>query len=220
MAEKHPYAPGPGGIAAAITQFRKSFPPNVTAETLKQLGIAPNNESYVINVLRFIGALDKDGNRTLKAETVFSHHEDGDFQKAFEDLVKAAYGDLFDLHKDAAWGLSTSKLIAFFRNKDKTTDLVGRKQAGTFQLLAGFSGHGTPSVPAPATPKGSAKSRPAKQPKATKVRAGDSQPQAEGGQGREFGLTVRIEVNLPPAGDQETYDRIFRSIRENLLNVK
>jgi hypothetical protein len=33
-----------------------------------------------------------------------------------------------------------------------------------------------------------------------------------------FGLTVRVEINLPSDGDQETYDRIFRSIKENLLN--
>jgi len=33
------------------------------------------------------------------------------------------------------------------------------------------------------------------------------------------GLTVRVEINLPPDGDQATYDRIFRSIRENLLNA-
>ena len=218
LPERHPYAPAPGGIAGAITHFRKSFPPNVTAETLKQLGIATKNESYVINVLRFIGAIDKDGNRTNKAETVFSHHDDGDFQKAFEELVKAAYGDLFDLHKDTAWGLSANKLIAFFRSKDKTTDLVGRRQAATFQLLAGFAGHGALPAAASATPKASPK--PAKQSKAPKVILGDSQPQTRSGQGREFGLTVRVEVNLPPAGDQETYDRIFRSIRENLLNVK
>jgi hypothetical protein len=43
-------------------------------------------------------------------------------------------------------------------------------------------------------------------------------PQPGTGRGREVGLTVRIEVNLPAAADQETYDRIFRSIRENLLN--
>jgi len=32
------------------------------------------------------------------------------------------------------------------------------------------------------------------------------------------GLTVRIEVNLPADGDQETYDNIFRSIRKNLID--
>ena len=89
MAEKHPYSPGgPGGIAATINQFRKSFPKTVNAETLKQLGIAPKNESYLINILRFIGAIDPEGNRTEKAEIVFSKHPDEDFKPAFEEMVK------------------------------------------------------------------------------------------------------------------------------------
>jgi hypothetical protein len=217
LAERHPYSPGPGGVAAAISQFRKSFPKTVNAETLKQLGIAPKNESYVINVLRFIGAIDKDGNQTEKAVTVFSHHDDADFQKAFEELVKVAYSDVFALHKDAAWELSADKLIAFFRNKDKTTDLVGKLQATTFQLLASFAGHGAKA--ALAAPKPSAKAKAAK-PKAEKLAARNGRPKERDGNLDDVALTVRIEVNLPPAADQETYDRIFRSIRENLLNAK
>jgi len=218
LAERHPYSPGPGGITAAITQFRKAFPATVNAETLKQLGIAPKNESYVINVIRFIGAIDKEGKQTDKAVTVFSHHSDADFQKAFEGLVKDAYKDLFALHKDAAWDLSSDKLISFFRSKDRTTDLVGRLQATTFQLLAGFAGHKTAAAPTAAKPPG-AKPRPPKA-KANKPTADSNKSKNGNGQIRDVGLTVRIEVNLPPAGDQETYDRIFRSIRENLLNAK
>lgn len=218
MAERHPYSPSPGHITATINQLRKSFPATVNAETLKQLGIARNNESYVINVLRFVGAIDKDGKQTEKAGAVFLHHNNADFQKAFEELVKSAYKDLFALHKDAAWGLSADQLISFFRSKDKTTDLVGRLQAQTFQLLASFGGHGT--TPAPATPKATARPKPAKQSKAARIEKGNIQRHVNGDQAGDFGLTVRVEVNLPPAGDQETYDRIFRSIRENLLNVK
>ena len=70
MAERHPYSPSPGHITAAITQLRSSFPTTVNADTLKQLGIAPKNESYVINVLRFIGAINKEGKQTERAETV------------------------------------------------------------------------------------------------------------------------------------------------------
>jgi len=216
LSERHPYSPGPGNVTNAINQFRKSFPSTVNAETLKQLGIAPKNESYVINVLRFLGAIDKDGKQTEKAVTVFSHHSDADFQKGFEELVKTAYKDLFALHTDAAWNLPSDKLISFFRSKDKTTDLVGRLQAQTFQLLAGFAGHGT--TPAPAAPKPPAK--PAKKPKIETLHAATIQPPAGSANTRDFGLTVRVEINLPPAGDQETYDKIFRSIRENLLNVK
>lgn len=218
MADRHPYSPGPGGITAAINQLRKSFPSAVSSETLKQLGIAPKNESYVINVLRFIGAIDKDGNRTEKGATVFLHHADADFQKGFEELVKESYKDLFALHKDATWSLEHDKLIAFFRNKDKTTDLVGRLQATTFQLLAGFAGHGT--VQAPAAPKPAAKPKAPAKPKVGKTTTQNNAKQSDGTGQRDVGLTVRIEVNLPPAGDQETYDRIFRSIRENLLNAK
>jgi hypothetical protein len=219
LAERHPYVPAPGGITAAITQFRKSFPTTVNAETLKQLGIAAKNESYVINVLRFIGAIDKDGKQTEKAVTVFSHHDDADFQKAFEEMVKTAYSDLFSLYKDAMWNLSPAKLIGFFRSKDKTTDLVGQRQAMTFIVLAGFAGHGIAPAAASLAAKSSAKARPEKS-KSEKLTLGNNQSQSRNGESRDFGLTVRIEVNLPPAGDQETYDRIFRSIRENLLNAK
>lgn len=31
------------------------------------------------------------------------------------------------------------------------------------------------------------------------------------------GLTVRIEVNLPPGGDASTYDAIFASIKKHLM---
>lgn len=218
MAERHPYSPSPGGITAAITQFRNSFPPTVNAETLRSLAIAPKNESYVINTLRFIGAIDKDGKQIEKAVSVF-FQSGSDFEKGFEGLIKTAYADLFALHKDNTWDLPTEKLIAFFRSKDKTTGLVGKLQAATFQLLAGFAGHGM--VPDPAALK-SPKAKVAK-PKAEKkiLHVGGSQPSGEHGkEQRDVGLTVRIEVNLPPSGDQETYDKIFRSIRENLLNGK
>jgi hypothetical protein len=65
MADKHPYTPAQGMIGLTINQFRKSFPQSVTSETLKKLGIAPNNESRVINVLKFLGYLDQDGSKDI-----------------------------------------------------------------------------------------------------------------------------------------------------------
>lgn len=220
MADKHPYSPGPGGVTAAINHLQKSFPKTVTAETLKKLSIAPKNESYVINILRFIGAIDKEGNRTEKAASVFSKSGE-DFQKDFDAMLREAYADLFALHQgDSAWTLPPDKLKAFFRHSDQSSDLVGRLQAQTFQLLLSFAGHGT--IPAPTPPKpASSKPKAPKEPKLAKVKAAEvGNISAKEPEARDVGLTVRIEVNLPPDGDQETYDRIFRSIRENLLNGK
>lgn len=224
MADKHPYISGTGGITGAINHFRKAFPTKVNAETLKKLGIAPNNESYVINILRFIGVIDADGNRTSQAAGVFSKHELGEFQESFGQLVKTAYADLFEMHGEGAWTLETNKLISFFRGSDKTSDLVGRRQATTFQVLATFAGHGEIPSPKISQNSKSATEKPHKLGKTTSKDKPSPNPPtpiakapAGGTSSLDFGLTVRIEVNLPPAGDQETYDRIFRSIRENLL---
>jgi hypothetical protein len=227
-AGKHPYISGTGGIASALTQFRKAFPTKVTADTLKKLAIAPNNESYVINILRFLNVIDAEGNRTQTGTSVFSKHDQSEFQEVFGKLVKDAYVELFNLHGDGAWALDENKLISFFRGNDQTSDIVGRRQASTFQTLASFAGHG--EIPTPKSssgPKVSSDKKNGAKKQAAAKNVAESKVTDKGGAGaevhfpaRDVGLTVRIEVNLPPAGDQETYDRIFRSIRENLLNAK
>ena len=50
--------------------------------------------------------------------------------------------------------------------------------------------------------------------------AGRSEEAGGDARGRNVGLTVRVEINLPADGDQETYDRIFKSIRENLIDAE
>jgi hypothetical protein len=221
LAEKtHPYTPsGAGGITSAVTQLRSNLPQTVNAQTLKKFGIAPNNESYIINILRFIGVVTADGNRTEKATTIFAQ-DDTEFQKDFGEMVKNAYSELFHLYNEGAWDLPDNKLVSFFRTTDQTSAIVGQRQASTFRALASLAGHSAP----PASPK-------QKQPKETngkpitktktKEKVDVRIPKDNGQhQPRDFGLTVRVEVNLPPDGTQETYDRIFRSIRENLLNGK
>src|SRR5271165_198537 len=76
-------------------------------------------------------------------------------------MVKVAYDELFKLHGDAAWELPFDSLISFFRNNDETSDVVGRRQASTFQALSGLAGHGE----APSSSK-------AKQPKESKAKNG------------------------------------------------
>lgn len=228
MTDKHPYVSGSGPLFQMIAQLRKSFPAGgVTAETLKKLGLAPNNESYVINILRFIAVIDDEGKRTQEAGKVFSHHDDDAFQKAFAPLVKKAYSDLFDVHGDSAWKLDVDSLIQYFRSTDDTSAIVGRRQATTFQALSALSGY----ADAPTTKQSSGKkaeSKPASkkaakpQTKPSTIPAHNATPASptlnNNGNGGTVGLTVRVEINLPAGGDQETYDRIFKSIRENLIN--
>jgi len=229
MAEKHPYMSGSAGLAQAVAQLRKSFPLQVAADTLKKLGIAPNNETYVLNTLRFVGVIDAEGKKSTQAASVFNKHDDAEFQAGFSELVETAYSDLFSLHGNSAWTLPTDKLISFFRNSDHTSAIVGQRQASAFQALASLCSKtdGTAPRSAPKAKKSEKSASRAASPKPqSKVLEQTANPaatlvptketQAETG----VALTVRIEINLPASGDQETYDRIFKSIRENLLNAK
>jgi len=216
MADKHPYVISNGPFVQVINYLRKSFPSTFNSETMKKLGYAPKNESYIISTLRFIGVIDEEDKTTKEASKVFSQHGDEAFQKEFSGLVKNAYKDLFSLHSEAAWKLDTDSLITFFRQSDKSTAIVGKKQASTFMALAALCRYGKVPEPKPMTKKQdkTEKSKTKQPPRPTGKTQGDKDRKP----GKEFGLTVRIEINLPAEGDQETYDLIFRSIRENLLN--
>ena len=229
MAGKHPYVSGAGGLIQAVAHLRKSFPPQVAADTLKKLGIAPNNETYVLNTLRFVGVIDAEGKKSSQAASVFNKHDGAEFKAGFSELVKTAYSDLFSLHKDGAWTLPTDKLISFFRNSDHTSAVVGQRQTSAFQALANLSGKADDAAPRSAT-KAKKAEKPTSRTAASKLQRSSTQPisnspstEAETKQNQTdtgVALTVRIEINLPANGDQDTYDRIFKSIRENLLNAK
>ncbi len=106
----HPYISGAGNIAQMIQHLRKNFPQNVNSETVKKLGLAPKNESYVINAIQFIGIVDEEGKKTDAGKNVFSIHKDEDFKVKFSELVASAYADLFELHGEASWNLSKDEL--------------------------------------------------------------------------------------------------------------
>jgi hypothetical protein len=227
MADSHPYISGPGNIAQMVTQLRNSFPQTVSSDTVKRLGLASNNESYVINALQFVGVLDSEGKKTEKAAEVFSHHKDEEFSSSFRELVANAYSDLFDLHGEKAWTLDDDSLITFFRRADQTSVTIGKRQAGTFKIFAALSGFG--EVPTPRGQKSKEnngtqkKATPKRKPTKDSAVSVNSTATAENQRSdnkssRDFGLSVRIEINLPADGSRETYDNIFKSIKENLLN--
>lgn len=220
----HPYISGPGNIAQAVALLRRNFPATVTSDTIKKFNLASNNESYVINALQFIGAIDSDGKRTEAGQKVFTLHGDSAFQTGFADLVRKAYHDLFDLRGDDAWTMSRAELIGYFRSADKTSEIIGTRQAAVFRVFATTAGFPDPNGAAP-TPKKVA-DRPAKSAKPpVKIRAAidaaatrDDAKVDHRKSGRDMALTVRVEINLPAGGTKETYDNIFKSIRANLLD--
>ena len=222
MANKYPYVPSAGPLLKTVSHLRRSFPREVTADTLRKLGVAPKNESYVINVLRFLGIIDDEGKKVDAKAKAFVQHQDEAFAAEFGRLVKEAYEELFELHGDAAWTEDRGRLTQFFRTTDHSSDVVGTRQAGTFSALAALSGYA--GMPAPKSSTSARKINQASAKKAavqeqsadhSKILNATEKVDNTGSQ-PPVGLTVRIEVNLPASGDQETYDRISKHPEESL----
>jgi hypothetical protein len=220
----HPYIPSAGMFVQTFAQLRKMFPAKVDAETLRKLSLAPGNESVVINALRFLGFIDDDGKKTPQASAVFSKHQDDAFAVELAKATKSAYGGLFDTVGDAAWEADRSTLIGYFRVHDETSELTATRQAIAFETLASLSGHRESVKAKPTGQRTAAKKAGSKKGAKERVieakkpeNAPPPKPNSFEAKGN-LGLTVRIEINLPAQGDQETYDRIFQSIKQNLLN--
>jgi hypothetical protein len=221
----HPYISGVGNITQMIGFLRQNFPATVTSETVKKFGLASNNESYVINVLQFLGLIDDEGKRTDNGRDVMSKHDEAEFRSSFEALVKSAYSDLFDLRGDTAWTMNRSQLISYFRNSDKTSDIIGGRQTSVFMALREMAGHqaGASAVAKPRASNTSKakvsirKAQPIEQKKPADVIQEDVHPTSKQPKS-DIAMTVRIEINLPAGGTQETYDAIFKSIKANLFS--
>lgn len=218
MAESHPYISGAGNISQMVTHLRKAFPQTVSSETVKKLGLASNNESYVINALQFIGIIDAEGKKTPEAASVFSRHKDEEFSKSFSELIKKSYSALFELHGESSWSLDVDELITFFRTSDQTSDAIGRRQANTFKTFAALSGFGEIQPPKATKSPSSTPKVKTKTIKEATVKTTSAEPPTPTHRTKDFGLTVRVEINLPSDGTKETYDNIFKSIKENLID--
>ena len=190
----------------------------------KGWGSPLKNESYLINILRFIGVVDEAGRKTEQASKVFNLHDDAQFKEGFATLVRQAYQGLFEDYGDAAWQLDSHGLITYFRQADESSSIVGTRQANTFRGLAAIAGFDTLSSEKsntsskPRTPrvKDQKKAQPDPELSDLKMKAIAIQTDTA----VPFGLSVRVEVNLPSDADQETYDKIFQSIRKNLIDGK
>jgi hypothetical protein len=222
MAAQNPYVPSSGILVQTFSQFRKMLPAKIDADTLKKLSLAPKNEAAVLNVLRHLKFIDEGNKKTALATGIFAQQNDVDFQSGLATAVKDSYSNLFDTIGPNAWNAERSALIGYFRVHDETSELTATRQAVTFETLAALAGNRDGSAPNGSKPRTGGRRSVSKVSASTPQSASFERADVRSGRlnlAGGVGLTVRVEINLPAQGDQETYDRIFQSIRKNLIDA-
>jgi len=226
----HPYTTTVQGLNTLIEQLRIECPPTLTPDTLRVWNIGRSNESSLLATLRFLGVAG-DGRQTLaEAHAVFTAPNEHEFTTGFGSMIRTAYGSLFDRFGDDAWILSRDELVAFMREVDGTSARVADQQAVTFQALARHAGRAPilhRAIPpaarqsvAPNHKQPDAKRRQSiqflsRRPRTSPTEQHPARPVATE-PAREKRLTINI--NLPASADPAAYERIFRSIRQHLVD--
>lgn len=214
----YPYIPVQGAVRALFAQLKNSFPNTVDAAYLQKSGLAPGNEGSALGVLRFIGVTDDENKKVDPAWKLFNK-SDAEFEKGLLKILTEKYADLIQIYPEA-WKTEKSKLVHYFREADDTGKTTGGRQASTFLTLAELAGcevsQSSASRKTSAKPSPKTKAKP-KQPgtKTPPAMPPKVEPLTSPVQ-----FAIRIEMNLPVTDDQKVYDALFKSMRENLIDLE
>jgi hypothetical protein len=220
MPASYPYVNGSAALVTFLAKLRAAFPATVTVDTLKKMGLAAQNETYIINTLQFLGLIGEDGAKNAGAAKWFAGNA-STYASGMEAAIRSSYKDLFETHGDNAWVLPRADLVTFFRMSDGTSEIVGTRQAQAFEALAAQASkrETVPVTRASASTRTNGKAPPPSKRTAPKADAAPATTAKEqSGRMPDLGLSVRIELTLPSTDDPKVYDALFKSMRENLID--
>lgn len=198
---KYPFTPGPENV---VELFQKIQSMGVTKNKintayLKSIGFKSSYDTYLPRVLKQLGFVGSDGLPTDKWKAYGVKKERG---HVMASALKNAYADLFDTYPNA-YKENDSVLFDFFKGNTGAADRETGLMLKTFQNLCALADF--EAIPAEAVV-----SEPLTSPREEAARIPTVAP----------GLTVNINVQLTlPATDDETvYDKLFASLKRNLLS--
>ena len=167
-------------------------------------------ESYALNVvqnLRAIGLINDEGKPTDLAAKL---RNDNRYSEACKEIIQSVYPPELTQH-----GYTSSQrreIHEWFLVSAGLSESTARKKAAFYRILVSEIDPnellGSYEDDLEEKLQDEAESKKVVKPK--KVALDPNQ--------KHITLTVRMEINLPSGADAETYDNIFKSIKENLLN--
>jgi len=197
-------------IHQILEALRQAKPPDrFTHKFLESLDFKSTNDRPIVGVLKALGFLDESG---TPKQPYFDYLDDEKHKVVLAEGIRRAYDDLFKLNteadkKDAAWVKNKLKSLT----QGAKSNAILYRMAATFVALckeADFS----------ATPLAAREAPPVKVNESSLTPSIPNTEQTPKDlKHHRFALAYNIHIELPAVRDQEVYDAIFKSLRENLL---
>jgi hypothetical protein len=180
-------------------------PTKVTQEYLEAAGFKSKNDRAIIPVLKFIGFLSGDGTTTQDYALLRDKSQTG---AVMASHIRKGYSELFGMFPDAN-DKPNEALRNFFATKISAGGTALGLIVSTFKTLCETADFGA-SAPVSAEIEEPRVERPIS-------RSLRLSPIPESG-----GVTINlnIQLQLPPTEDASIYDKIFKSLKEHLIERK
>jgi hypothetical protein len=193
----YPYTLKPSTIEDFLKNMpQRPEPKKVSQEYMKGLGYTSSNDWALIPIFKFINFLDSDGVPTDLFKNFRDTRKSG---AVMAQALKDSYKGLFELHANPC-GVSDPDLENFFRTATGRGGRTLEATVATFKVLCKFADFQPPPVAITPTPV----------PSPAPIQLPIS---------REGGITVNVSIRLelPATQDAGIYDKIFQSLKKNLL---
>ena len=198
----------------AFSRLNLLYPIYIGASFIStKIGTSSRAESYVLNVvqnLRAVGLIDDGGKPTDLAAKL---RNDNRYSEACKEIIQSVYPS--ELTQFGYTSSQRREIQEWFLVSAGLSETTARKKAAFYRILVSeidpnelLGSNEDDLEEKPQDEADEAESKKVVKPK--KVDLDSNQ--------KNIILTVRMEINLPSGADAETYDNIFKSIKENLLN--
>lgn len=201
---KYPYIKNSGSLKKFLSDIPSTgVPEKVTQLELASRGFASTNDRPIVSILKFIDFLDESGKPTDN----WNQYRDTQRGKAvIASCVKKAYMELFNIYSNAH-EKDTEALRNFFSTRIQGGEQVLSQTVTTFKVLCEFGDFKSATVQNEvlrSTPPNMEKISPSNQ-------LGDTS--------RQLVINLNIQLQLPITDNAEIYDKIFQSMKKNVLGT-
>ncbi|MEM0314326.1 MAG: DUF5343 domain-containing protein [Candidatus Bathyarchaeia archaeon] len=192
----YPYILNTGRLKSFLELIpRIGVPDKITVQTLPRLGYTSENDRPIVKILKFIGFIDSDG---VPTQDYMNFRDTSIAGVVMAKVLRRAYCELFNVYPDA-YKRDDETLKNFFRPTTRASEQVVERMVDTFKALCSYADFETSKEAE--TLEAAAK--------IMELRAAP----------KSITLNININLNLPLTDDGSVYDKIFKSIRENLFSM-
>jgi hypothetical protein len=202
MAE-YPYTGVVGKLRRFMEKLQASgLPPVASQGWLKSFGFTSSNDRSILNVIKFLGFVDG----TSRPTDCWQRFKSGD-NGALATAVRTSYEALFMMYPDAQ-ARTEDELKTFFGSKTTAGPMVVRQTVSTFKTLCSLADFSADHESAERV----ALSTEAPDGRHKALAHRTSRAQALG-----TVVNINIQLTIPEASNEETYDKFFAALRRHLI---